>query len=101
MVEILWGARREVLENSLQAFVSLLRRKIGECGENRLLETHHGLGYSVGAQTVGLNLPIRLRSVSEILKAKPFQFNDIAAFLKEIQALLKLLSTWSNRAVAA
>jgi two-component system response regulator MprA len=50
MVEILWGERREVAENTLDAFVSLLRRKIGDCGENRLIETHRGLGYSIGAQ---------------------------------------------------
>jgi DNA-binding response OmpR family regulator len=50
MVEILWGERREVVENTLDAFISLLRRKIGDCGENRLIETHRGLGYSIGAQ---------------------------------------------------
>jgi Response regulators consisting of a CheY-like receiver domain and a winged-helix DNA-binding domain len=50
MVEMLWGERREVTENTLDAFVSLLRRKIGDCGTNRLIETHRGLGYSVGVQ---------------------------------------------------
>ena len=50
MVEILWGERREVVENTLDAFVSLLRRKSGDCGANRLIETHRGLGYSIGAQ---------------------------------------------------
>jgi DNA-binding response OmpR family regulator len=50
ILEMLWGERREVTENTLDAFVSLLRRKIGDCGTNRLIETHRGLGYSVGAQ---------------------------------------------------
>jgi len=50
IVEMLWGERREVTENTLDAFVSLLRRKIGDCGTNRLIETRRGLGYSVGAQ---------------------------------------------------
>jgi len=50
IVEMLWGERREVEENTLDAFVSLLRRKIGDYGANRIIETHRGLGYSVGAQ---------------------------------------------------
>ena len=49
IVEMLWGERRGVTENTLDAFVSLLRRKIGDYGTNRLIETHRGFGYSVGA----------------------------------------------------
>lgn len=51
IVEMLWGERREVTENTLDAFVSLLRRKIGDYGANRMIETHRGVGYSLGAQT--------------------------------------------------
>jgi DNA-binding response OmpR family regulator len=53
ILEILWGERREVTENTLDAFISLLRRRVGDYGAgraNRLIETHRGLGYSVGAQ---------------------------------------------------
>lgn len=53
LVETLWGERREVTENTLDAFVSLLRRKIGDCAASssahgRLIETHRGVGYSIG-----------------------------------------------------
>jgi len=51
IVETLWGERREVEENTLDAFVSLLRRKIGDCGPNKVIETHRGLGYSIGTAT--------------------------------------------------
>jgi DNA-binding response OmpR family regulator len=50
IVEMLWGERREVTENTLDAFVSLLRRKIGDCGANRVIETHRGVGYSIGTE---------------------------------------------------
>jgi DNA-binding response OmpR family regulator len=50
ILEMLWGERREVTENTLDAFVSLLRRRIGDYGANRVIATHRGLGYSVGAQ---------------------------------------------------
>jgi DNA-binding response OmpR family regulator len=50
ILEMLWGERREVTENTLDAFVSLLRRKIGDYGASRVIATHRGLGYSVGAQ---------------------------------------------------
>ena len=49
IVEALWGERREVTENTLDAFVRLLRRKVGDYGSRRLIETHRGVGYSIGA----------------------------------------------------
>jgi DNA-binding response OmpR family regulator len=49
IVETLWGERREVTENTLDAFVRLLRRKIGDCGRAKLIQTHRGVGYSIGA----------------------------------------------------
>jgi DNA-binding response OmpR family regulator len=49
IVEALWGERREVAENTLDAFVRLLRRKIEDCGANKLIQTHRGVGYSIGA----------------------------------------------------
>jgi two-component system, OmpR family, response regulator len=44
----LWGSRREVGENTLDAFVRLLRRKLEFEGAARLIHTHRGFGYSIG-----------------------------------------------------
>lgn len=49
IIETLWGPRREVEENTLDAFVSLLRRKIEGSAPDKLIQTHRGLGYSIGA----------------------------------------------------
>jgi DNA-binding response OmpR family regulator len=44
----LWGCRREIAENTIDAFIRLLRRKI-DCGaKTPLIRTHRGFGYSVG-----------------------------------------------------
>jgi DNA-binding response OmpR family regulator len=53
IVESLWGERREVEENTLDAFVRLLRRKIADYGPGKLIETHRGVGYSIGACQCG------------------------------------------------
>lgn len=42
-----WGPGREVSENTLDAFVRLLRKKIDE-GAEKLIQTHRGFGYSLG-----------------------------------------------------
>jgi DNA-binding response OmpR family regulator len=47
IVEAIWGDRREVEVNTIDAFVRLLRRKIDDAGVG-LIQTHRGLGYSVG-----------------------------------------------------
>lgn len=49
IVETLWGDRREIEENTLDAFVRLLRRKIDDQGSVKLIQTHRGHGYSIGA----------------------------------------------------
>ena len=49
IVERLWGEGREVEENTLDAFVRLLRRKLDEDAKGKLIHTHRGLGYSMGA----------------------------------------------------
>jgi DNA-binding response OmpR family regulator len=49
IVETLWGDRREIEENTLDAFVRLLRRKIDDRGAVKLIQTHRGHGYSIGA----------------------------------------------------
>jgi two-component system OmpR family response regulator len=48
IVEAIWGDRREVEFNTIDAFVRLLRRKVADTGPVRIIQTHRGLGYSVG-----------------------------------------------------
>jgi DNA-binding response OmpR family regulator len=50
IIEALWGHRREVAENTIDAFVRLVRRKIDDTGTQRLIRTHRGVGYSVGVE---------------------------------------------------
>jgi len=48
IAEAIWGDRREIEVNTIDAFVRLLRRKIDDVAPERLIQTHRGLGYSVG-----------------------------------------------------
>jgi len=48
IAEAIWGDRREIEVNTIDAFVRLLRRKIDDVAAERLIQTHRGLGYSVG-----------------------------------------------------
>jgi DNA-binding response OmpR family regulator len=43
-----WGNRRDVEENTLDAFVRLLRKKIDHEAPSKLIQTHRGIGYSMG-----------------------------------------------------
>jgi DNA-binding response OmpR family regulator len=45
-----WGNRRDVEENTLDAFVRLLRKKVDHDSCSKLIQTHRGLGYSVGVE---------------------------------------------------
>ena len=45
----IWGRGREVTENTLDAFVRLLRKKIDQDSSVKLIHTHRGFGYSVAA----------------------------------------------------
>jgi DNA-binding response OmpR family regulator len=47
-----WGPGREVSENTLDAFVRLVRRKVDDGAEVRLIHTHRGFGYSLGSLNV-------------------------------------------------
>ena len=49
ILETVWSRQREVEENTLDAFVRLLRKKLEEDSTPRLIQTHRGFGYSVGA----------------------------------------------------
>jgi DNA-binding response OmpR family regulator len=44
-----WGSGREVSENTLDAFVRLLRKKVDADSPSKLIQTHRGFGYSVGS----------------------------------------------------
>ena len=48
IVETLWGDRREIEVNTIDAFVRLVRRKIGDVTPERVIQTHRGVGYSIG-----------------------------------------------------
>ncbi|HKN23824.1 MAG TPA: response regulator transcription factor [Candidatus Acidoferrum sp.] len=43
-----WGHGREVTENTLDAFVRLLRKKVDQDAQSKLIQTHRGFGYSAG-----------------------------------------------------
>ena len=51
ILAIVWGPGREVSENTLDAFVRLLRKKVDDGAEVRLIQTHRGFGYSLGPVT--------------------------------------------------
>jgi DNA-binding response OmpR family regulator len=42
-----WGSRRTVEENTLDAYVRLLRRKLDRDSQPKLIQTHRGVGYSM------------------------------------------------------
>lgn len=46
----IWGRGRGVAENTLDAFVRLLRKKIDQDAGMKLIHTHRGFGYSVGPE---------------------------------------------------
>ncbi|HWO32853.1 MAG TPA: response regulator transcription factor [Candidatus Acidoferrum sp.] len=48
-----WGSRRDVEENTLDAYVRLLRKKIERDSQSRLIKTHRGIGYSMGLSVIG------------------------------------------------
>jgi two-component system, OmpR family, response regulator len=48
IVEALWGERRGIEVNTIDAFVRLVRRKIGDVAPERIIQTHRGIGYSIG-----------------------------------------------------
>jgi DNA-binding response OmpR family regulator len=49
ILDKVWGSGRDVTENTLDAFVRLLRKKVDQDSETKLIRTHRGFGYSVGA----------------------------------------------------
>jgi DNA-binding response OmpR family regulator len=47
LIEGVWGHDREIEENTLDAFVRLLRQKVDAGGRSRLIHTVRGVGYAV------------------------------------------------------
>jgi DNA-binding response OmpR family regulator len=47
LLDAVWGNRRGIGENTLDAFVRLVRKKLDEAPNVTLIQTHRGLGYSV------------------------------------------------------
>lgn len=47
MVESIWGFDTEIEENTLDAFIRLLRNKVEIAGATRLIRTIRGIGYSL------------------------------------------------------
>jgi two-component system OmpR family response regulator len=50
ILEAVWGPTNNVEENTLDAFVRLLRRKIDENEPTKLIHTMRGFGYSLGPE---------------------------------------------------
>ena len=50
LIEAVWGFEREIEENTLDAFVRLLRSKIDIQGQSKLIHTVRGVGYMIRAE---------------------------------------------------
>jgi len=50
IVEAVWGLESEVEENTLDAFVRLLRKKVDQPHQVKLIQTVRGFGYCVRAR---------------------------------------------------
>ena len=49
IVEAVWGFDDEVNDNTVDVFIRLLRRKIDDVHEEKLIRTVRGVGYSLRA----------------------------------------------------
>jgi DNA-binding response OmpR family regulator len=47
LIESVWGFDREIEENTLDAFMHLLRNKIDTAGKPKLIHTVRGVGYLI------------------------------------------------------
>jgi two-component system response regulator MprA len=47
LIEAVWGFEREIEENTLDAFMHLLRNKIDTAGRSKLIHTVRGVGYMI------------------------------------------------------
>ena len=47
LIESVWGFEREIEDNTLDAFVRLLRHKVEPEGQSKLIHTVRGVGYMI------------------------------------------------------
>jgi DNA-binding response OmpR family regulator len=47
LIESVWGFDRDIEENTLDAFMHLLRNKIDPPGRSKLIHTVRGVGYMI------------------------------------------------------
>ena len=50
ILDAVWSNRPDVAENTVEAFVRLLRKKLDDGSAKKLIQTHRGFGYSIGGQ---------------------------------------------------
>jgi DNA-binding response OmpR family regulator len=50
LIEAVWGFDRDIEENTLDAFVRLLRTKIDTKGQAKLIHTVRGVGYMIRSE---------------------------------------------------
>lgn len=53
LIESVWGFEREIEENTLDAFVRLLRQKVDRAGAPKLIVTVRGVGYMIREERAG------------------------------------------------
>ena len=53
LIESVWGFDREIEENTLDAFVRLLRHKVDTAGRSKLIHTVRGVGYMIREESAG------------------------------------------------
>ncbi len=51
LIEMVWGSDRDVGNNNLDVFIRLLRTKVDGPGQERLIQTSRGVGYSLRQET--------------------------------------------------
>jgi DNA-binding response OmpR family regulator len=52
ILDAVWSNRPDVAENTVEAFVRLLRKKLDDGTTKKLIQTHRGFGYSMGGHSV-------------------------------------------------
>jgi two-component system, OmpR family, response regulator MprA len=53
LIEAVWGFDREIKENTLEAFMHLLRDKVDPPGRLKLIHTVRGVGYMIRSEHLG------------------------------------------------
>ncbi len=48
LIDTAWGCARHVGDNTLDAWIKLLRRKVDGGGQTALIKTVRGVGYAIG-----------------------------------------------------